>query len=264
MNEVTETLAPLPKENLRDYLNGLARVVKFNLVPFRAYYRLRAYKYMYWRDIEMGLLRFLVNPHRPSVDVGANLGIFTYFLARFSPRVYAFEPNPIPFAVLSRIKDANVTLQQIAITDQSGDIELVVPRGRKGWTNNGAGLDSSRDGRHAILRLPGRRLDDLELGDVGFIKIDVEGHESKVLRGAAATLSRCRPNLFLENEYAHVGSRAEEVFSLLRDLDYDGFFLDDGMLRNLSRFSFEEFQLKPRRGARGAKRYVKNFIFLPK
>lgn len=256
--------ARLPNENLRDWANALARQMKFRWVPFRGYYRLRAHKYMRRIDPEMGLLKFLVDATVPSIDVGANLGIFTYFLSRYAPIVYAFEPNPIPFAVLDRLKDRNVVLRQMALTDRSGDVELVVPKGRKGWTNNGAGLDARRDGNHAVLKVPGSRLDDLGLPRVGFIKIDVEGHELAVLRGAAETLARHRPNLFIENEYAHAGEASGQVFALLRDLDYDGFFLADGVLKNLSQFDFEKYQLKPRRDPRSRHRYVKNFIFLPR
>lgn len=254
----------LPKEDLRDWLNALRHQLKFHFVPFRGYYRLRAHKYMRLIDREMQLLKFLVDPRRASVDVGANLGLFTYFLARYSPTVYAFEPNPIPFSVLRRVKDANVVLNQMALTDRSSEVELVVRKSRKGWTSNGAALNLPPVGRHALVRVPGRRLDDLDLGPIGFIKIDVEGHELQVLRGAERTLTRDRPNLFVENEYIQPGGDAAGVFALLRDLDYQGFFIADGVLRELSWFDVEEHQLKPRRDPRLANRYVKNFVFLPR
>jgi FkbM family methyltransferase len=254
----------LPKETFRDYVNALRLDLKYRYVPFRGYYRYRSHKYMRRIDPEMGLLRFIVDPRRPSLDVGANLGLFTYFLSRFSPQVHAFEPNPLPFAVLRHVADRNVTLHQVALTDQSRELELVVRKGRKGWTSNGLSVDAQREGRFAIVKVPGRRIDDLGLDPVGFIKIDVEGHELAVLRGAVATLERDRPNLFVENEYSHAGTAAQEVFDLLRVLGYQGFFLGDGVLQSLDRFSFEEYQVEPRADPRKRNRYVKNFAFLPK
>ena len=77
----------LPKENLRDFINDFRLDVKFRYVPFRGYYRHRSYKYMRRIDPEMGLLKFIVNPKRICLDVGANLGLFTYFLSRYSLRM---------------------------------------------------------------------------------------------------------------------------------------------------------------------------------
>ena len=254
----------LPQYTLRDHINQFVLDVKFKWIPFRGYYRFRSYKYMKWIDPEMGLLRYVVDPRRISLDVGANHGLFTHFLARYSPHVHAFEPNPLPFNVLKRVVDRNVTVYHMALTDRTSDVELVVPRGRKGWTNNGASLDRKREGHFAIVKVPGSRIDDLDLKDIGFIKIDVEGHENIVLKGAIATLQRDRPNLFLENEYAHVGAAADEVFRLLRDLNYDGFFLGDGVVKHISHFSWEQYQIGPRRESGRSERYVKNFIFIPK
>jgi len=253
----------LPRENFRDLLNDVRLDIKFRYVPFRGYYRLRSYKYMYRIDPEMGLLKFIVDPRRISLDVGANLGLFTYFLARYSPQVYAFEPNPLPLRILRRVADRNVTVVEMAISDRTGETELVVPRGRKGWSSNGARIDQPPGGDGARVRVPCSRIDDLGYRDIGFIKIDVEGHEKSVLLGARETLARDRPNLFLECEYAHVGADIHDVFDLMTALDYDGFALIDGVLSNISRLSVEEHQVKPRGGG-NADRYVKNFIFLPK
>jgi FkbM family methyltransferase len=254
----------LPRESLRDYINELNLNLKFKWTPFRLHYRLRAYHYMYHIDPEMGLLRFLVDPTRVSLDVGANLGLFTYFLARYSPHVYAFEPNPLPYNVLKDIVDSNVTVYPMALTEATGEVELIVAKRRKGWTNNGATLEPKVDGKFIAVQVPGRRIDDLGIQNIGFIKIDVEGHERSVLSGAVETLRHDRPALFIENEYVHKEGAAQAVFDLLNSLDYDGFFLSDTGLQNLSQFSFREYQIKPREDSNGAHRYVKNFVFIPR
>jgi FkbM family methyltransferase len=254
----------LPRETLRDVINDIRLDFKFRYVPFRGYYRYRSHKYMTQIDPEMGILKFIIDPASISLDVGANLGLFTYFLARYCPHVHAFEPNPIPFRILKSVADKNVTLYQMALTDHTDEVKLVVPKGRKGWSSNGARLDrgSGSGMETGVVTVPGSRIDDLGLTSIGFIKIDVEGHEKNVLAGATKILKRDRPNLFIENEFAHAGDKATEVFSLLESLDYRGFFLENGVLRSLSRFSVEDHQIRPREG--GAGPYVKNFIFLPK
>ena len=254
----------LPALSLRDRINIIRQNAKFKWVPFRGYYRYRARKYLHRIDSEMGLLRFLMSPAVTSLDVGANVGLFTYYLARYSRHVHAFEPNPLAFEVLKSVADKNVTVHREALTDRFGEVELFVPRNRKGWSSNGGSLHQMRWGDFGRVRVPGRRIDDLGLADVGFIKIDVEGHELSVLRGAEETLRRDRPNLFVENEHSHAGGEAAEVFTLLDRLDYDGYFLDSGVLTSLTRFSPEAHQ-RQRRNTPGTRQtYVKNFIFLPR
>lgn len=254
----------LPKEGLRDIFNQVRQDLKFRYVPFRGYYRLRAYKYMFLRNPEMRILKYAVDRARISLDVGANLGLFTYFLARYTPHVYAFEPNPIPFRVLARVADRNVTALHMALSDRSGEVELSVPRGARGWSSNGAAVERDFPFRSASLRVPCSRIDDLGCPPVGFIKIDVEGHERNVLEGARETLARDRPNLFIENEYAHVGGAGAEVFALLDELGYAGFALIEGLFKPVSQFSVEEHQIKPSQPGGDPRRYVRNFVFLPR
>jgi FkbM family methyltransferase len=256
--------ARLPVVSLRDRVNKFRQSFKFKWVPFRGYYRYRSYKYMRRVDLEMGLLRFLMNPEKISLDVGANLGLFTYFLARYSKHVHAFEPNPLAFDVLRCVADNNVTLYPQAVTDRATEVEFFVPRNRKGWSSNGGSLNRPREGHYALVRTRGCRIDDLNLAPIGFIKIDVEGHEASVLRGAVATLRRDRPTLFVEIEWAHVGDDLRQVFDLASTMGYDGFFLEDNVLTNIRHFSAEEHQIVPRSNPASRKRYVKNFIFIPR
>ncbi len=254
-------MSTLPRENFRDLINDIRLDIKFRYVPFRGYYRHRSHKYMRKIDPEMGLLKFIVDPKRVCLDVGANLGLFTYFLSRYSPHVYAFEPNPIPLRVLRYVADKNVTVLQMALSDKTGEAELVVPKGRKGWSSNGASIEYD-EGQGRVVKVPGSRIDDLDYKDIGFIKIDVEGHEKSVLEGAQETLARDRPNLFVENEFTHAGAGVTDVFDMMKALDYDGFALIDGVFSNISRLSLEEHQINAERGSQGS--YVKNFIFIPK
>jgi len=260
-----EAAAPprLPRESLRDLWNEIRQDVKYRYLPFRAFYRFRAFFYAHYRYPELRLIETLADPQRVALDVGANLGLYTYFLARACRHVYAFEPNPNPLRALRHVADRNVTVLATALSDESGEAELAVPRGRKGWTNNGAALDRHFPGRSITLRVPCRRIDDLGIADIGFIKIDVEGHEWAVLEGARETLARDKPALMVENEYSHTGGKFAEVFRLLESLGYAGYFLDGGVLQPLARFSVATHQIEPLKPGGDKRRYVRNFIFLP-
>ena len=83
------------------------------------------------------------------------------------------------------------------------------------------------------ISVPTRRLDSYNLGMIGFIKIDVEGHKLKVLKGAEATLRRDRPNLLIEAEERHRSNAVASVIDYLGPLGYSGFVLDHGTLHPL-------------------------------
>jgi hypothetical protein len=72
--------------------------------------------------------------------------------------------------------------------------------------------------------VPLRRLDDFALGDVTAIKLDAEGAEYEILRGARDTLLRCRPVLTLEVEERHRVGSTYAVPAFLDALGYDVFF----------------------------------------
>ena len=79
------------------------------------------------------------------------------------------------------------------------------------------------------------RPDRMALGDVGFVKIDVEGHELDVLAGFSALLAKYLPNLLIEIGGAQRGTSLAEVRGHLDPLGYVGLRLDDrGLLKVLA------------------------------
>jgi hypothetical protein len=73
--------------------------------------------------------------------------------------------------------------------------------------------------------VPALRLDDYALDRVGFIKIDVEGHELAVLKGAEATIRGSMPSLLVEIEERHSLCGIQNVTAFLTGLRYEGFFV---------------------------------------
>ena len=77
------------------------------------------------------------------------------------------------------------------------------------------------------------RPDRMALGDIGFVKIDVEGHELDVLAGLSGLLAKCLPNLLIEIGGVQRGGSLAEVRRRLDPLSYIGLRLDDrGLLKS--------------------------------
>lgn len=210
---------------------------------------------------EIGLVPFLADRRRVSLDVGANKGVWSEALRCCSRQVHAFEPNPKIFRVLKRGLGPGVVAHQAALSDASGTAELRVPKGRRGYSNQGASLSRVKIGaaEYGSVRVDVCRLDDLDLGDVGFMKIDVEGHEFAVLEGARETIRRCRPNMIVEIEEKHMKRPIAELLATVCSYGYEAHALDGGALRRASLIDLSARHSK----AVGRDDYIFNWIFLP-
>ncbi len=226
-------------------------------LPLRYYYR----KFAGELEPEMRLLPFLIRPGSTAIDVGANVGVYTYALLR-SCRVEAFEPFPHETVALRALRNNRLRVHNVALSDHDGSIQLHVPMfGDQPFLSNATSMPLT--GRHQTVEVQCKKLDDFPLIDVSFMKIDVEGHEVKVLRGAEATIARWRPSLLIEIEQRHLLISMEEVFKYIESLGFRGLFLSSGQLHLLSSFRYEAHQ-KPFLDDCTDPRYVNNFVFLPK
>ena len=178
--------------------------------------------------------------HRPGtlVDIGAHDGLLTIPLARLpGSRVLAFEPLPSAFARLQAAlrvafgaAPANVECHHLALGDHQGSITLAMPVldgvAQEQWASTAKDYAAHVSARVTVERftVPMRRLDDFALTDVTAIKLDAEGAEYEILRGARETLLRCRPVLTLEVEERHRAGSTYAVPAYLDALGYDVFF----------------------------------------
>lgn len=162
-----------------------------------------------------------------AIDVGAHGGAVLDDLLRIAPRGrhVAFEPLPDLAAALQR-RLPQVDVRAVALSDANGEATFAHVVDRPGWS--GLRQRPTPDGAAArvdTITVPTRRLDDA-LPDgyaPALVKIDVEGAELQVLRGARETLTRHRPVLVLEHGLGsadHYGTRPEDVHDLLTAHDY--------------------------------------------
>lgn len=171
------------------------------------------------------LFKLVLRPGGCAYDIGANIGYFTRVLSKIvgnNGRIRAFEPMPSALRLL-RINTAdlsNVFIHDLAVTDNNGVAPFAVRA--HGDTSS---LGESKDGSLQI-NVDTVRLDDLRPIDenVSLIKIDVEGYELEVLKGATKVIASCRPILYFEFIPAYAtrrGIRLDDFENLLRPLGYE-------------------------------------------
>ena len=214
---------------------------------------------------ELPIVASVVDRGDHVADVGANNGLYTHAFAKRGAVVEAFEPQPQCVAVLSayalRQRIAAVHVHPVALSATHGMATLHVPRGAD--PSPSASLHAG-DEDFAPLDVTTERLDAFEFSDLTLVKIDVEGAELEVLAGAAETLRRSRPLLFVEIEQRHHREPIREVFEQIASYGYQGAFLDGaGRMRSLSAFHVERDQLEPVREPADGLVYVNNFFFSP-
>lgn len=220
-----------------------------------------------YQEKEMGLLEYLVRPDKLAIDVGAHMGAYTHLLLRLGVSVVVVEANPQMAALLTRLYGRKAKIVCAAASSSSGSITLRIPK-ISGIATVEPKNGLNNDNRVERINVRKVMLDDLELDPVGFIKIDVEGHELDVLLGARSLLERDHPTILVECEERHKPDAVQSLCDLLLPLGYHGFILDNGRLTSIANFNSERDQYisdgeLPALNAgvyRG--RYINNFIFL--
>ena len=140
------------------------------------------------------------------IDIGAHVGLWAMWLTDFFDKVIAFEPVP-QFATIFpyNVDMTKVELHEIALGDSFGEVTISIPVDMTGNSHiaiPGKSPDR-RDGHGPVDQVKGvslQPLDSMEFGAVDFIKIDVEGYELPVVRGAEKTIRKFRPNIVIEQK----------------------------------------------------------------
>jgi FkbM family methyltransferase len=169
---------------------------------------------------EVEVFRQIVQPGHVVIEVGANLGAHTVFLAQqvgLAGLVLAFEPQRLIFqtmcANLALNNLPNVLAMQQAAGTEPGFLKIPVLDYRRENNFGGLALGSYQVGEE----VPVTTIDTFNLQRCAFIKIDVEGMELNVLRGAARTIERLKPILYVEND------QQDKSDALVRYIDSIGY-----------------------------------------
>ncbi len=194
-----------------------------------------------WESDNVGILRQYIKPGTTALDVGSHIGTLTIPMAQQvgpSGTVYAFEPQHKIYRELvmnlAVNKFDNVFAFRQAIGHEAGEIEMSALA-----HENEGGTGFGRGGSKAELIT----IDSLELDNISFIKIDVEGNEDNALRGARETILRNKPVMLIEIMGGHGYETAEPAIRakidatkhMISELGYE-----------ITRVSFHDYLAIPR------------------
>jgi FkbM family methyltransferase len=232
----------------------------------------RAYRYRYKHDPGgISFIQTSVVPGNTVLDIGSHKAGYLYFMARHAGpggKVIAFEPQEELYRYLIRIKNLckwdYVHVENIAISDDNGMATLFVPENKRKKDTSCPGATIARSFNASdyvsAATVVTETLDSycsrMKISP-DFIKIDVEGNELNVLRGALATLKRCSPKIHIEIEARHAGKdKVMETFLFFKENGYTGHIIHGNKYVPLSSFSLEKHQNLSNKAG-----YCNNFTF---
>lgn len=176
--------------------------------------------------VDWSILKY-VSSEKCVVDVGAHIGMYTVPYARVAHHVYSFECSPKSFNYLCAniaLNDLNynVTKHNVALGAHIGTGTYCI---RDPVEGGGNGIYLGEGDAHVEkLEVPLRTLDSFNLNNIGLIKMDVEGYELQVLKGATETLKlNAYPPILFEScrpETPDTVMRRQELFAFISSLGY--------------------------------------------
>ncbi|NNE07686.1 MAG: FkbM family methyltransferase, partial [Gemmatimonadetes bacterium] len=188
---------------------------------------------------DLRAVRYLADPAKDALDVGANIGVYTKFLASVlshGSSVYSFEPVPTTYAILSsnckKLGLANVRAMNQALSDSIGIARMSVPTYEDGGENYYmAHLTADSGGAGKSFDVETTTLDEFfrkTRTNAGFLKIDAEGAELSCIEGGSAFLRANRPASFVEisDNPDDEGSKSRRLFTIFEKLGYGAYVYD--------------------------------------
>ena len=221
------------------------------------------------------LNKFLLS-HDTVLDIGCNKGSYLWTLSRAVPKgkVIGFEPQPLLFKYLrSQTKSmflSNVQIEELAISSTSSTARIFLPKSEQ--TSPSASLEENLNETEAnsyiveTVSIDQYCENNSYLENIRAMKIDVEGHELSVLKGAREIIKNNRPLIVCESESRHLpNGDVAEFLDLMYSLDYHGFFVHpiSGLMK-LSIFDSKIHQAQTGERFWDSKNYCNNFIFYHK
>jgi len=203
----------------------------------------RFYKY-FESDYELNNINFInnyVSKGMTAIDVGAHIGLLSVIMAKkvgTPGKVFSFEPTPSTFALLTKTIEINEVSNIVkpinkAVADKAGQTSFYVTD-IAAHNSNSLSNNKREYGNEKKIDVELVSLDDLaidkKLTKVDFIKIDAEGAEYAVLKGAQVLLAKHRPKVILAlhpNSIVNFGDSLSQIWDYILDKNYRVFLNND-------------------------------------
>jgi FkbM family methyltransferase len=229
-NKARKVIKDLAWRTPKDMFVSILCIVRRRKIPFisnMVYSKIiRNYYNPLRKDIHLGsevfLAQYMIPKNAKSfVDIGANWGMWSIFIAEKGYEVYAFEPAPKTFETLKDKtgKFSNIHAYPYAIGEKDTYGQVAI--GKEVWD----GCVINMEGKETV-KVPIRSLDNMNLTNVGVIKIDTEGYEKPILAGAKNLIAREKPRLIIEihkGTGVALNSYAEELLKIQRIVESLGY-----------------------------------------
>lgn len=212
-----------------------------------------------------------------ALDVGAATGSYSWILNRVSNRVYAFEPGKVHYKQLARVAfNSHIKLVHAAVGSDCGRLSLYTP-----GTDEDALHSATLSQHNPVVGATETLVEEVDVvtldsfisenleprHNIDLLKVDVEGYELEVFRGATETIARHHPLILCEIEARHNAGYGD-TFKLLRDMGYICYIFRNAAFERFSGERIEELQTDDDLRIRLGRdydpmnnRYINNFVF---
>ena len=171
----------------------------------------------------LSFVKIFIDSTKNILDIGANIGCHSIVYSNYTNgNVYAFEPQPIVFELLQKNIESNNCKNIIAYNFGASNINTIFFMNAHYDKPANQGNFKICEQQDIGINIICKKLDDLELSNIGYIKIDVEGHELNTLLGLEKTIQSNLPNLMIE---IHDSSPTKyDVIKFLENIGYKYYY----------------------------------------
>lgn len=193
------------------------------------------------------VLKKVLNSDSNCIDIGCHKGEVLDLILNYAPKGehIGFEPIPTFYNKLKEKYPSNCSFYNIALSDTEGSISFNYVKTNPAYSGIKQRSYANNNEEIEIIKVETKKLDDiLNNYKPDFIKIDVEGAELQVLKGAINTLTKYKPIVVFEHGLGaadHYGTKPKQIYNLFNDC---GMKLNTmkNWLKGIKGFNLEEFE----------------------